>query len=243
MSALARFQAGFAHALHGDVATFAAANQAAFAVYRNTALRACLDALEANYPAVACLVGREWFRAAAAIYVSQSPPRDPRLSDYGDTFASFLAAFEPAGELPYLADVARLDRLWSESLVAADAVTLTAATMVTLEPDAIASLRLRVHPATRSFTSSQPAVSIWEASRAGIAVDAGLVWRAESAIVTRVDHGVRIAPLDVAAVHLLATIDAGASLADAAQSTLSHSPDARIDLLLADLLQAGAFAT
>ena len=109
MSVLARFQDDFAEALY-DERAFAPADHAAFAIYRNTAMRACLDALEANYPAVVCLVGRDWFRAAAAIHVSQSPPRDGRLFAYGADFPDFIEHFPPASGMPYLTDVARLDR-------------------------------------------------------------------------------------------------------------------------------------
>jgi hypothetical protein len=243
MNRLACFQDDFTNALYGDATDFKPAHQAAFAIYRNTAMRACLDALEANYPAVVCLVGREWFRAAAAIHVTESPPRDPRLTTYGDDFAGFLGAFPPASELPYLADVARLDRLWTESFVAADADVLDASMIASLGPDALGALRLHRHPAARTFASSLPAVSIWQASRNAMAVSADLVWRAEFAIVTRIDHEVSVTPVDAAAWRLFEACTEGASLADAALSTLETHPDARIDLLLASLLQAGAFAT
>ena len=91
-----------------------------FAVYRNTVMKGCIDALQANYPAVARLVGEEWFRAAAAIYVRERCPREPTLLRYGAAFAEFLARFEPAAELPYLPGVARLDRFWTESHAAPD---------------------------------------------------------------------------------------------------------------------------
>jgi hypothetical protein len=243
MSALARFQDDFTDALYGDVTDFAPATQAAFAIYRNTAMRACLDALEANYPAVVCLVGREWFRAAAAIHVAQCPPCDARMVTYGKAFAGFLAAFPPASELPYLADVAHLDRLWTESFIAADSRVLAATAVASLDADALGALTLHRHPAARPFTSSLPAVSIWQASRAGMAVGTELIWRAECAIVTRVDDEVRVMPVEASALRLLESIVEGASLADAAHSTLGMHPDARIDLLLASLLQAGAFAT
>ena len=66
-SALARFQDAFAHALFtadavpaGEIAALTA--QPAFAVYRNTVMKGCIDALQANYPAVLRLVGEEWAR-------------------------------------------------------------------------------------------------------------------------------------------------------------------------------------
>ena len=78
---LRRFQDDFARALlepevdaDAESAVAALARQPGFAVYRNTVLKGCIDALQANYPAVARLVGEEWFRAAAAIYARANLP-------------------------------------------------------------------------------------------------------------------------------------------------------------------------
>ena len=113
---LATFQSDFVEALFGRASDLPCAAQPAFAVYRNTVMKGCIDALEANYPSVARLIGSERFRAAAAVYVPRHPPRSGCLLDYGQGFANFLAGFEPARELFYLSDVARLDRAWIESV-------------------------------------------------------------------------------------------------------------------------------
>ena len=46
------------------------------------------------------------------------------LADYGSDFAGFLAAEEATHGLPYLADVARIERAWVEAYHAPDAVPL-----------------------------------------------------------------------------------------------------------------------
>ncbi|MBW8719456.1 MAG: putative DNA-binding domain-containing protein, partial [Variovorax paradoxus] len=79
-----QFQQAFAQALFAPPeaappAVRVLAMQPAFAVYRNTVMKACIDALQANFPTVAQLVGEEWFRAAAALYVAADPPSDGRL--------------------------------------------------------------------------------------------------------------------------------------------------------------------
>ena len=53
--------------------------QPGFAVYRNTVAKGCIDALQANYPAVHALVGTDWLRATAHAFVHQHPPADGRL--------------------------------------------------------------------------------------------------------------------------------------------------------------------
>ena len=84
--------------------------QPGFAVYRNTVVKGCIDALQANYPAVHALVGSDWLRATAHAFVHEHPPTDGRLMGYGAGFAEFLEGFGPAANLPYLGAVARLDR-------------------------------------------------------------------------------------------------------------------------------------
>ena len=79
---LAQFQDAFAEALFApqdiaDPVMRQLAAQPAFAVYRNTVMKGCIDALEANFPVVARLVGSEWFRAAAALHVAQSALPQP----------------------------------------------------------------------------------------------------------------------------------------------------------------------
>lgn len=91
------FQDGFSASLLGDCTTAELSPawltslqaQPGFAVYRNTVLKACMDALQANYPSVCQAVGDEWFRGVAAVYARAHPPTDGRLMDYGAGFADF----------------------------------------------------------------------------------------------------------------------------------------------------------
>ena len=81
-----------------------------FAVYRNNVLGALGTAMAGAFPAVRRMVGEDFFRVMARTYVLEIPPTSPVLLDYGKTFPEFIAGFEPAASLPYLPDVARLER-------------------------------------------------------------------------------------------------------------------------------------
>lgn len=241
---LAGFQSAFAAALfmpaapQGPLAALAA--QPAFAVYRNTVMKACVDALEANFPSVARLVGSDWFRAAAALYVAAQPPDDARMLHYGGAFADFLQAFEPARELPYLADVARLDRCWTEAHAAADAET-DAGFIGTLSPGALAATRVAPHPAARwRWFDSQPIFTIWSRNRGESADDGEIAWQGEGALLTRPQGAVIWREASQADCAFLDACAGGAALADAAAAALQVQPDADLGRLLADLLRAGA---
>lgn len=81
----------------------------ALSVHRNTALGGLVNALRLTYPTVDALVGEDFFDQAARAFAQAEPPSGAWLTGYGEGFADFLANYGPARELPYLADVARLD--------------------------------------------------------------------------------------------------------------------------------------
>lgn len=242
---LARFQSAFADALfappdpQGPLA--ALTSQPAFAVYRNTVMKGCVDALEANFPSVARLVGTEWFRAAAALYAAAEPPDDARLLRYGSGFPDFLEAFEPARELPYLPGVARLDRGWTEVHAAPDAIAPDADVLATLSPAALGATRVAPHPAARwRWFADQPVFSIWSRNRGESADDGDIEWQGEGALLTRSHGAVIWRAASAADCAFLAACAGGAPLADAAAAALAVQPDVDLAGLLAQLLRAGA---
>jgi hypothetical protein len=223
--------------------------QPGFAVYRNTVQKGCIDALQANYPAVSHLVGDEWFRAAAAIYARANLPRQPSLLDYGVDFAGFLATFEPAAELPYLAGVARLDRCWTEAHVARDEVPVAAARVAGFSAAELARVALRPHASARwAWFDDAPIFSIWARNRTtdSIANNAAslapeLEWSAEGVLITRPRGAVRWTSLEKSGCAFLDACAAGGTLATAATAALDADPQADLAALMALLLGAGAF--
>ena len=67
-----------------------------FGVYRNNVYSSLIDVLQARFPVVSRLVGEEFFRAMARVYVEQEPPRSAVLLRYGASFPDFVASFAPA---------------------------------------------------------------------------------------------------------------------------------------------------
>lgn len=243
---LARFQDAFARALISpdgapapEVAALAA--QPAFSVYRNTVMKGCIDALQANYPTVARLVGEEWFRAAAAIYVRQNLPADPTLLRYGASFADFLARFEPAAELPYLPGVARLDRMWTEAHVAPDEAALDPAAIAAFGPDALAHVILRPHASARWAAFAEgPVYTIWSRNRSDAVPRGDIDWRPEGALLTRPGDTVESRALDAAGCAFLDACAAGRTLGAAAEAALGTQQDADLAQLMSTLLASGA---
>ena len=224
------------------------ADQPGFAVYRNTVVKGCIDALQANFPAVLRLVGEDWFRAVAALHACARPPLDARLLLYGADFPDFLAGFAPAADLLYLSGVARLDRFWTEAHVAADAPALEPSALAGLPPEQLGDLVLQPHPAARwAWFDGQPVFTLWQRNRRSVAegMDSGdaLDWTGEGALLTRPGGVVAWIALEAGGCAFLDACAAGRPLALAADQALSRQADCDLARLMAALLQAGAFCS
>ncbi|GID08086.1 DUF2063 domain-containing protein [Pseudomonas sp. 008] len=134
-----------------------------FAVYRNNVQSSLINALAVSYPVVMQLVGDEFFRAMAGLYVQSCPPQSPLINDYGKDFAEFIDSFEPAASVPYLADMARLERLRVQAYHAADAQPLSHEQIATVlsDPQALSELTVGLHPSLNLLASAFAVVAIW----------------------------------------------------------------------------------
>ncbi|MFP6560040.1 DNA-binding domain-containing protein [Paraburkholderia sp. B3] len=244
---LTGFQDDFVRALHGapaeDSRVAGLILQPGFAVYRNTVFKGCVDALQANFPTVERLVGVDWFRSAALIYAQATPPDDARLLLYGATFPAFLAGFEPARELPWLADVARLDRFWVEAHVAADEPALAAAEVARYAPEAFAQRVLKPHASARwAWFGAHPVYTIWRTNREAVALPEELAWHGEGALVLRAGASVTWRALGQGACALLDACAAGRELGEATLEALEAEPALDLAVLFSELFADGAFS-
>jgi hypothetical protein len=194
-----------------------------FAVYRNNVVVGLVRALEARFPVVARLVGEKFFRAMAQVYVTRDPPRSPILFRYGATFPDFISGFPPAAEIPYLADVARLELARGRAYHAADARSLSADAFASLDADGLAVTGIRFHPSVEILTSPFPIVSIWRAHQqeGEPRLDA---FEGEAALVLRPDLDVDVHLLPRGGYQFLSALQQGASLARAATIAAAEAP-------------------
>jgi hypothetical protein len=133
-----------------------------FGVYANTVQGNFRDALQSTYPAIRRLVGEDYFRQTAREFQRRHPSRSGDLLHCGQGFPNFLAQLHPDDGFTYLADVARLEWLIQESLLAAEHAPLDLASLARVPPAAYDDLRFELHPTLRLFESRYPALAIWE---------------------------------------------------------------------------------
>ncbi|SEJ10549.1 DUF2063 domain-containing protein [Achromobacter sp. NFACC18-2] len=212
-----------------------------FAVYRNNIFVGLTEALRAAFPCVVRLAGDEFFTAMARIFVAARPPSTPVLLHYGADFPNFIASFPPADSLPYLADVARIERAATEAYHEREACPLTPIALANISPGQTPRLRFKLHPSIRLVRSRLPAFTIWRMNIADGAPAPVDLSEAQDTMVLRPDAVVDVRCVQPASHDFLAALGQGLTLSQAVESALSVDLDFDLAENLRELILMGAF--
>ncbi|NVZ68676.1 HvfC/BufC N-terminal domain-containing protein [Pseudomonas costantinii] len=198
-----------------------------FAVYRNNVHSSLINALVTAYPVTLQLVGEDFFRAMAGLYVQASPPTSPMISEYGSTFADFIQSFEPAASVPYLADVARLERLRVRAYHAADTQPLgQQAVLQALQSQTdLGKLRVQLHPSLATLNSAFAMVAVWAAHQTEGTMATLNPWHAQGALVVRQGLAVKVFAIDSGSVAFIDSLNHGTELEMAVAHALETSAE------------------
>jgi len=166
------------------------------AIYRHNISGGFCGALQATYPVCQKLVGEDFFTTMAHTYIQQTPSTSPNLNDYGESFAAFITSFSPAAELPYLADVARLEWAWHVASFGPDAQPFDVQALAALSPAQQQQLRFQLQPNAILLASDYPIHHIWEVNQEHhqgddrVSLDEGgdqlIIWRQH--LIPRIDR-------------------------------------------------------
>ncbi|MDA9509293.1 hypothetical protein XI09_32580 [Bradyrhizobium sp. CCBAU 11386] len=212
-------------------------------VYRNNVTVSLIDALAAIYPAVQRITGTDFFRAMARFHVRNTPPTSPLLFDYGRDFPDFVANYAHAQDMPWLADVARIERAWLDAYHAADALPLAPALLSTIALERLGGLVLTPHPATRIVRSQYAAVTIFAANRDSSPMARIDASTPEDALITRPAFDVAVRHLPPGGAVFAASLMSGQPLGAAAMAAFDASADFDIAANIAGLIESGAFTS
>lgn len=210
-----------------------------FGVYRNNVYASLIDLLVARFQVAARLVGEEFFRAMARVYVQKEPPRSPVLLQYGASFSDFIAGFPPAAPVPYLADVARLEWARHVAYHAADAEALSLE-VLQAALDGVEGAALTLDPSLSVVRSAYPVVTIWQlVMREAEDEPARLPANGEDALVVRPRTAVEVRRLPEGGAEFVLALQHGANLYDAAVAALAAAPEVDLETNLAGLMVSG----
>lgn len=218
MSSLLEVQREFAAAFLSDSSSAVARHidggmftgEERLAIYRNASRSSLVAALGLTYPAVARLVGDEFFEGVARRFAIARAPAGGYLNEYGGGFGDYLSTFPGATTIPYLADVARFEWALGQAANAEDRAPLAPAALASVA--APAGLRFMPHVSLRMLWLRHPADQIADAVLSGDEtamrdVDPGI--GPARIVVHRGPDGVEAQRLDASDYVLLSALFAG----------------------------------
>lgn len=245
MGDLASFQSQLARAIRDPDHNPAGLSLAGLSVYRNTCAKGLVDVMRANFPSVERIVGEAWFSACARVFIQDHVPFSPVLATYGAAFPDFLRSFAPAADVPYIADVAQIDALWTQCHFAADGPSLDADLLQALEKDRLLALALPLHASTRIAWFDAPAATLWRLNRPpaplpgrdGFSID----WQPEGIALCRPYGEVVAITLSARQFAFLEACRADRSFGDAMSAGSEGDADGMDPNALGELFAAGPF--
>ncbi len=134
-------------------------------IYANMYVWRLVDALRADFPKVAALLGDEDFFQAMAAYIDQDPSESPDIGDMGRRLPEFLRKND--GGRPGLGDLAALEWARARVFLDAPATAIPATVLASVPPDRVPSVRLRFIAALRLLDFERTPLRLWQAIEAG----------------------------------------------------------------------------
>jgi hypothetical protein len=211
-----------------------------FSIHRNNIAVSLIGAIEARYPVTRRIVGEEFFRAMARSFVVRNKPESPVILHYGAKFPDFVANFEPARELAYLPDVARIEHAWVEAYHSPEDEPLELAALAAVEPAALEGVKFAFHPAAKLLRSIHPAASIWAGHQGADEFAPPQHWRGEETLITRPAADVLVRALPAGGYSFALALQDGATLGEAHAAAQVDDFDPGEHLV--GLIEAGAIS-
>ncbi|MBS0455995.1 MAG: putative DNA-binding domain-containing protein [Proteobacteria bacterium] len=206
-------------------------------VYRNSGTLTHTETLRTTYPAVLALVGEDFFESAAMRYRRAHPSHSGNLQDFGSEFAAFLESLPGAQQLEYLADVARLEWLRQEVVLAADITPLHATALQDVPVASRGALCLELDPSVRLFASRHAVLTLWRYAMGAHSERLQLPAEGERIVLWRSGAEVAMTAVDAASLVCIAALSQGASIDAATCQALASDPDFDVAACIGSLME------
>jgi hypothetical protein len=215
MASLRELQRSFAAALRDPGVACDVLPPANLGVYRNNASITFRETLERTFPVVRRRVGDDYFRQLAAQYRQRFPSRHGDLHWLGRDFPAFVHEHLAGGDYAWLADLAQLEWLRTESAISAALPAVAADALGTVAADDLERLTFALQPSLRFHSSPFPVFTVWQANQADIASPVDQSLGSECGM-TLQRHGYpEVRKLEPATLAFLVALQSGRTLAGA----------------------------
>jgi hypothetical protein len=163
-------------------------------IYANNSRVGFISTLCAAFPVVLRLVGENYFRQCCRSYQRRFPSTSGDLQHAGYAFAEYLGELHANDRYRYLADVARLEWVYQEALIAADHKTFDLASLGAVAPERYGDIRFGLGASVQLLHSNFPILKIWQANQPGAEIEGTIALDVEANFILlhRFDFEVRM---------------------------------------------------
>lgn len=212
-------------------------------VHRHHVMQSLVAALAATFPTVQAVVGEEFFQTMARAFITGDLPRQPVLAEYGASFPAFVADYEAAASLPYLADLGRLDWALNVAFHTSPDDCLAAADLALLPAEEMVDLSLELAAGAALIQSAYPIDRIWRISQPGASNETVELGEGGACLlVLRRADDATFARLDPAEAAFLSAVTSGGTLEGGARAGFQIDSAFNLSTTFARLLASQAFA-
>jgi hypothetical protein len=227
-------QHAFASSIFGDDAAVSGlleTHQRRFKVYRTSVLETYRQTLASIFPVTRRLVGAQFFSQTATQFTHQKRSTSGDLNQYGEAFPEFLETYQPARDLVYLPDVARLEWRWHEAFHASNSEPLDLEKLATVRPAEYGRIVFDLQAGYRSLQTRYPVDRIWQVNQPEHAdpEPVHLDRAPRCLLIYRFDFEVRVANISRGMHALTEALAHRQALSDATQSALEAEPELNIE--------------
>ncbi|MEO7066774.1 MAG: DNA-binding domain-containing protein [Rhodanobacter sp.] len=205
-------------------------------IYRSSCNESQTAALRVTYPALQALVGDVFFDQTVHSYRRAHPSQSGNLQAFGAKLGDYLETLAACRAYPYLPDVARLEWLRQETILARDVATVVSSAFIERVGSTTTPTHVVLHPSLHVVTSRYPVLCIWRYALHP-SVDGLTLGDGECVVLWREDGEVAMAAVDRASFACIVALQQGASLDAARAEAVLLDPDFDLAACIETLLE------
>lgn len=210
----------------------------AFQIYHRTYVARLTEALRTTYPAVAWVLGDNFFNELCRKYIEAQPSVAYNLADYGEAFSGFIQETSTAKGIPFLPDLAKFEWIHKEVQHAATPEPLPVETIQELLNSD--DVKMHMIDAMEIFESEYAVYDIWEHRFEPAYIFEGVNWNTpQSLMIHKKQKKVLVQELQPVEAQILRALASGRTVAEALTPHANSLSPERIAQLFEMMMKAG----
>ncbi len=183
------------------------------AIYQNNVRGALQTSLAQVYPVCRKILGENYFKQLASVYIKKHPSKCHDLNLYGESFSGFIhLQCQQLSELKdflYLNDLVQLEWLYHQVYYAAQSPVFDFLAFSQLSAHQQAQSVFQLAPCLQFFSSDYPVLSIWELNQDELNTQHTLNFTSEKCCIFRKNNHIKLISINSKMYTLLSLIDSG----------------------------------